>query len=157
MARFRFPRTKYEDDVALNINFKELEQHLNKLYAGVVFDGFIEENLAASQTDLQLQRYIVGTAPLIMPFAGNVLGIGVTSSEARTAGTATFSPFKNGTILPMVATLDATATIRTYATTYSGDMHFVVGDYLDIRVTTTAAWAPTTADVEAYLFVELYR
>ena len=118
--------------------------------------GFGEDNLAASLTDSQLYRNIQGVtaqSPLVVDRTGSIIGIAVASTEARTAGTATFEVFKNGTGIGLTTTLDATDTQYNTATQAGGVDTFVAGDRLDVRVTTDGTWAPTTADVECWIIL----
>lgn len=118
--------------------------------------GFGEDNLAASLTDSQLYRNVQGVEaqiPVVMDRAGDILGIAVASSEARTGGTATFEVYKNGVATGLTVTLDGTNTQYNSATQAAGTDSYVAGDRLDVRVTTDGTWAPTTADVEAVIIV----
>lgn len=117
-------------------------------------EGFGEDNLAASLTDSQLYRNIQGVEaqiPVVMVRPGSIIGISVASSEARTAGTATFEVFKDGTGTGLTTVLNATDT--QYASTTQAESldTFVAGARLDARVTTDGSWAPTTADVEVVI------
>lgn len=113
--------------------------------------GFGEDNLAASLTDSQLYRTIQGVQlqiPTVTTHAGSIIGISVASSEARTAGTATFEVFKNGIGTGLTTVLDATDTQYAFGVQAEGVDTFAAGDRIDVRVTTDGSWAPTTADVE---------
>lgn len=118
--------------------------------------GFGEDNLAASLTNSQLYRNVQGIEaqiPLVMSHEGAIVGLAVASSEARTAGTATFEVYKNGAATGLTAVLDATDTQYASSTQAASLDTFVAGDRLDVRVTTDGSWAPTTADVEAVVSV----
>ena len=80
--------------------------------------GFYDVDLADAQTNAQLTRP-VGVLSIPMAYPGSVIAIQVTSSEARTAGTATFEVFKNGTGTGLTAVLDGTNT-TTKVTTQAG-------------------------------------
>lgn len=117
-------------------------------------EGFGEDNLAASLTNSQLYRNVQGIEaqlPVVMPRAGSIIGLSIASSEARTAGTATFEVYKNGAATGLTAVLDGTDTQYAYAVQAASLDTFVAGDRLDVRVTTDGTWAPTTADVEAVI------
>ena len=118
--------------------------------------GFGEDNLAASLTDSQLYRNVQGVAlqvPVVVSHSGDIIGVTVASSEARTAGTATFEVFKNGTGTGLSVVLDGTDTQYAAAAQATGLDTFASGDRLDVRVTTDGSWAPTTADVEASIVI----
>ena len=117
-----------------------------------VLAGFGENDLAASLTDSQLYRNVQGTQlqiPIVVAHAGDVVGITVASSEARTAGTATFEVFIDGTGTGLTTVLNGTDTQYASNTQAPGSDSFVADNRLDVRVTTDGSWAPTTADVEA--------
>jgi hypothetical protein len=88
-----------------------------------------------------------------MSHEGSIVGIAVASSEARTAGTATFEVYKNGSTTGLTTVLDGTDP-QFASSAQAGSLDtFIVGDRLDVRVTTDGSWAPVTADVEAAISV----
>jgi hypothetical protein len=92
--------------------------------------------------------------PVVLDRAGSVVGISVACTEARTAGTATFTVFHNGATTGFGVTIDATNPQYNSATQASGLDTFAANGRLDVRVTTTALWAPTSADCEATITVQ---
>ena len=127
--------------------------------APAVVDGFTQDNVAASQTNVELARAI-GRWRAVQ--AGSVTGVVATMSEARTAGTLTVTVFKNtglagaaGSSIGLTAVIDGTNTSRK-ATTQAKDLDtFAAGDELWIVVTTDGSWTPTTSDLSAALEVEV--
>lgn len=117
-------------------------------------------NLTASQTNLQLTFDVAGNAQVAagsrikMPYAGIARGSCVSGSAARTAGTATFQIWVNGVDVSATGDAIIDATNTQFVCSTSGTATFVVGDILDIRVTTNAAFAPTTTEYTADLIVE---
>ena len=92
--------------------------------------------------------------PVLMDRAGSVVGLSVACTEARTAGTATFTVFHNGASTGFSLTLDATnprynSTVQAY-----GLDTFAANGRLDVRVTTTASWTPTSTDCEAVITIQ---
>ena len=121
-----------------------------------LIEGFGEDNLAASLTNSQLYRNIQGIEaqlPVVMSRAGSIVGLSVASSEARTAGTATFEVYKDGTATGLTAVLNAIDTQYVDASQAASLDTFVAGNRLDVRVTTDGSWAPATADVEAVITI----
>lgn len=118
-------------------------------------EGWYQNNVPASQTNQVMFRYNGPVAdPYIAPRDGLALSVYVKSNEARTAGTLTATVFKAGVATTLTAVLDATNTTFK-ATKITGELvSFDAGDELDIRITTSAAWAPTTADIRAGFEVE---
>ncbi len=118
--------------------------------------GFGEDDLAASLTDSQLYRNVQGVAtqiPVVMSQEGSIIGISVAASATRSAGTATFEVFKNGTGTGLTTVLDGTDTQYASSAQAPSLDTFAAGDLLDIRVTTDGSWAPTTLEVEAFITI----
>lgn len=121
-----------------------------------VVDGWTQDNVAASQTNVELTR-AVGRFRAVR--AGALTGLVVTSTEARTAGTLTVKVFKNtglagaaGSQLgTLQAVLDGTNTIEHASTQKPQGNGFAAGDELYITVTTDGSWTPTTADIRCAL------
>lgn len=121
-------------------------------------DGWYQENVAASQTDVALTRLATTTeAPTrwIAVRAGSVTGVNVKSNAARAGGTLTIKVFKNGTQLgTLTAVLDGTNTTFKATLQAKDTVTFVAGDELELTLTTDAGWLPVTADVRAALEIE---
>lgn len=119
-------------------------------------DDFFQDNVAANQVAVILTRLGSTGFPTkwIALRAGSITGVAVKTNDARTAGTLTVEPFKNGTGIGLTAVLDGTNTIFKATTQAKDTDTFVAGDEVDIRITTDAGWTPTTADIRAILEVE---
>lgn len=121
------------------------------------FDGWFQDDVAANQSAVALTRFSNGAAFTTKAFpirSGSLVAVWVRSSEARTAGTLTVEVFKNGSTTGLTAVLDGTNTTFK-VTTQAADLDtHVAGDDYDIRITTDASWAPTTADIRAGLEIE---
>ncbi len=108
-------------------------------------------NLAASATNSQLVFDVAGVAQIAagsrikMAFAGTAIGICVTGSAARTAGTATFQVFKNGVDIGASSDAVINGTNTQFVCSTGGTGTLVAGDILDIRVTTDAGFLPTAS------------
>lgn len=121
-------------------------------------DGWYQDNVAASQTDVELTR---ATGRFRAVRAGSVTGVIATASEARTAGTLTVTVFKNtglagatGSTIGLTAVLDATNTSRKATTQAKDTDAFAAGDELYAVVTTDANWLPVTSDLRVALEIE---
>ena len=90
-----------------------------------------------------------------MPFNGIVRGICISGSGARTAGTATFQVFRNGSYIGGGAS-DAVigATSTQFVCSSTGAAVVNAGDILDVRVTTTVAWLPVNLYFTAQIVYE---
>lgn len=118
---------------------------------------FTATNTAAAQTDAPLSgnRWVA-------PRGGSVVGIVGKLNEARTAGTKTFTVFKNtglagatGATIGLTAVIDGTNT-SSKATTQAPNLDtFVAGDEIFPVQTTDGSWAPTTADDLVWIEVEM--
>lgn len=117
---------------------------------------FYQDNVAAAQTAVALANgfgAVIEYAP--MPRSGFIVGLGVYSNEARTAGTLDIKPRINGTALSFSVQLNGTDTtkkiLRIPATLPS---YFAEGARIGAEITTSAGWTPVTADIMAVVFVE---
>ena len=84
---------------------------------------------------------------------GRVSGISIASRQASTAGTATFTIYKNNAAGTLSASLGASAPQFATASQDAGDT-FSAGDQLGIKYTTDASWAPIEAEIVAWLEIE---
>jgi hypothetical protein len=120
--------------------------------------GFGDKDVASNLTNVQLFRVVsdemLASLPVVMDRAGSVVGLSVACTEARTAGSATFTVFHNGATTGFGVTINATNSQFASATQASGTDTFAANGRLDVRVTTTAAWTPTSSDCEAVITVE---
>jgi hypothetical protein len=121
---------------------------------------FVQDNLAASQTDaaLNIQEVAAAAALLIqglsMPWAGSVVGIAIDTSSAATAGSLSVSVTKGGT-KQTATTQTLTTEVAKTAVFQQGAVPFVAGDKLGVKITTSGTWDATTADLAVRVFVLL--
>lgn len=116
---------------------------------------WVQDDVAASQTDVALGLGLAVTrTERIMTRAGSVLGVVVYSNEARTAGTATVEVTINGTGTGLTAVLDGTDTQTAIATQAKDTDAFSAGQRIGVQITTSADWAPTTADLTVEVLIE---
>jgi hypothetical protein len=122
--------------------------------------GFGDKDISAGQSNLQLFRSISdelqAQLPVVMDRAGSVVGMSVACTQARTAGSATFTVFHNGASTGFGATIDGTNTQFNSAAQASGADTFAANGRLDVRVTTSSSpdWQPTSNDCEAVLTIQ---
>jgi hypothetical protein len=121
-------------------------------------DGWYQDNIAASQTNVELTR---STGRFRAARAGSVTGLIATLTGARTAGTATFTVYKNtdlagaaGSALALTAVIDGTNTSRKATTVAKDTLTYAAGDELYVLMTTDSSWAPTTSDVRCAIEIE---
>ncbi len=115
---------------------------------------FIQENVAASQTDVALDLGLASartSLPAVRP--GSITGVVVRSAGARSAGTLTVEPTINGTGTGLTAVLNASNTTAKATTQPACLDAFVAGDALGVKITTDGSWAPTTADITVLIEV----
>jgi hypothetical protein len=87
----------------------------------------------------------------VMPFGGAIVGIGAALSAAASAGSLTLDVTINGVVtgLQLVITTSANGSvIKEY-----GQFRFNAGDTIGVKITTTAGWNGTTADLLATVYV----
>lgn len=94
-------------------------------------------------------------AGYVMPWAYEIVGIGLTSSAARTAGTLTVDATIGGTAQGAQAVLNGTTTNNAYAVIPRGTYNGAAGDKVGCKIT-TASWTPTTADIVVTVWVIAY-
>lgn len=119
-------------------------------------------NVTASLTDTVLSIMSGSSGAdarneFVMPYSGSVVAVTVASNAARTGGTLTVEPRINGTKTTLDGVLDGTNTQYNYATSSKDTTGntFSAGDRIDVVVTTSSAdWAPNTADIVATVVVE---
>ncbi len=120
---------------------------------------FGTQNLAASLNESQLYSVVPDTAYLaiqqgvVMPFRGSVVGLSFKSNAAISTGSATFRVYREATYTD--AALEWTSGSDGYVSFPQAVYGFSAGDELDVRVTTSSAYTPTTNDVTIQLFVVL--
>jgi len=114
-------------------------------------------NTALTDTDLLLANIAGETLSPGMPSAGTVVGISAGASAAPTAGTATLSGHSNGTEFsggPTAVIDSVTNTLESSGlSTSARAITFAKGARLGVSATSTAAWAATTIDIRATLWV----
>lgn len=88
----------------------------------------------------------------VMPWAFEIVGITVSSSEARTAGTLTVDATIDGTVTGLTGVLDGTDTTRDYAKQARNTDVGVAGQRVGVKLT-TASWTPVTADIAVVVYV----
>jgi hypothetical protein len=121
--------------------------------------NFSQASLAAAQSAVALYNQEVDATVLdvigyTMPFAGEVIGVSANLSAAGTAGSVTIVP----TIATTVTT-DPSASITTLVvandTCKRGTNPFAAGAVIGAKVTTSADWNGTTADLQVIVWVLL--
>jgi len=120
---------------------------------------FMQDDVAASQTNVQLgiiqeddaasNQSIAG---VIVPFAGEIVGISYLLSAAATAGTLTIGPTVGGTE-------DANLT-QTVTTATSGSavvprttIPIAAGDEIGVEITSDGSWDGTSSDLAVWVWV----
>ena len=115
--------------------------------------SFLRADLAASQTNLALNVLgYTGETEFTIPFAGVIRRLRVIMSEARIAGTATFTVRKNGVAITVPAVQIINAAVPQFIDAIVDEAlatAFAIGDKLSVVVTTDAGWLPVTSDAIA--------
>lgn len=122
---------------------------------------FMQDALAASQTDVQLLVSEVASAAsnavdgYVMPFEGEIVAITARLSAAATAGTLTVGPTVGGTE-KTDPTLSITTAQSASDTAPRGTSVFAAGDLIGAEITTGGTWDGTTADLVVVVWVLLH-
>ena len=121
---------------------------------------FVQDNVAASQTDVQLniQEVAAAAALLIdgisMPWSGYVVGLSANLSSAATMGSLTIGATLDGTEDANTTQTITTATAAT-AIFPQGKIPFAAGQKLGVEITSSGTWDATTADLAVIVYVLL--
>jgi len=122
---------------------------------------FMQDALAASQTDVQLLVAEVASAASnavdgwVAPFAGEVVAISARLSAAGSAGSVTVGATVDGTE-KTDPTLSITTAQVAYDTAPRGSAQFAAGSLIGAEITTSSDWNGTTADLAVVVWVLLY-
>jgi hypothetical protein len=120
-----------------------------------VFGPFVDEDVAASQTNVQL--IIAGggaNAGIVMPKSGHVIGMLWTLDAAASAGSLTIGVTIDGT-----EDADTVQTVTTAAEGYPTWMisddapAFAAGEQIGVEITSDGSWNGTSSDLAVYLIV----
>ena len=114
-------------------------------FSDAAVTGTVEEEYQAVSGSTLVQAYI-------MPLAGSFVGISISSSSPRTAGTAAYKVYKNNLTVGLSATLDATNTSYAYTMQVIGTDTFAAGDTLNC-VLSSLGFTPTAAGVQIAIIV----
>jgi len=122
---------------------------------------FMQDNVAASQTDVQLLVAEVASAAgnaiagEIVPLAGEIIAISWKLSAAGTAGALSIGPTVGGTEKTALTQAVTTAASGT-AKVPRGTALFAAGDEIGAEITTDGSWDGTTSDLAVWVDVLLY-
>lgn len=123
------------------------EQVYTRRRGAMLFTGWGQSSVSASQTNVTLSRFGVGwQGPLVLPFAGSVTGLLVAMSAQQTAGALTMRVYISGSASGMEAVIDSENRLYVEETAQPGEYGFEAGEPITLRISTTS-WAPTSADV----------
>jgi hypothetical protein len=133
-----------------------------ELPSGIVPYTFGINNLGASATATQLYRMMPGSAAtfaqvgILAMFAGEVVGLGVHSNAAKSAGSASLEVWSTppGGVAAALGAILAWKNASHDMTVFPRNRYaFASGAVLDIRATTDSSYLPTTADLEVVLYI----
>jgi len=136
----------------------EKDGDINSLSAGghKVNFSFFQTNVAANQTAVTIEILgMVGSTVRPVSYAGSILAVLIVTNEARTAGTASVEVFINDVATGLTATLDAGHVAWAYTTQAKDTDAFAAGGWITVKITTSADWAPVTADIVVTVVVEM--
>ena len=125
----------------------------------LVADGWYYDNLGTGVAATEMTRAVGRFRPVR---AGFLLGVIITSTVARTAGTCTATVWKKssglsgaaGATTGLAATLNGTNVGRAATSQDSELDSFIAGDELFVKLESDGSWAPTTADIRVAIEIE---
>lgn len=122
----------------------------------LVFDGWGMDDVAASLGNVAMGRNgSVQQAGLRLGVGGSIRALGVCASEQRTAGSCTVKVYIGGAVTELTAALDGDNRQVVLETADAGEVTFEAEEEITLRVATTGSWGPITADVQAWISVDL--
>lgn len=117
---------------------------------------FGTNDIAISQTDVQLPLFTGNAAGTVMPFAGEIVAVSYMLSANKTAGILTIGPTIAGTEKTALTITAANAASRATKLVHRGTAPFAAGAELGAEVTTDANFLPTgSADLTVTVWVLL--
>lgn len=122
---------------------------------------FMQDNVAASQTDVQLNIAEVASAAtnvidgVVMTWPGEIVGIAWKLSAAGTAGVFTIGPTIGGTEKTALTQTVGTAASG-YAKVARGTIPVAAGDAIGAEITTDGSWDGTSSDLAVWVDVLQY-
>jgi hypothetical protein len=122
----------------------------------LAFGPFMDVDVAASQTDVQLLLCGTGSDSAVMPVAGWVIGISYTLTAAGSAGTLSVGATIDGTEVA-ATTLAVGTTTEGYVIsgTAAASCRFAAGANIGAEITSDGSWNGTTSDLAVFVFVVL--
>lgn len=122
----------------------------------LVFDGWGMADVAAGLGNVALGRFGgLGQGGLRPAVGGSVTALGVQVSEQRTGGSLTVKVFVGGSATDLTAEIDGGARWAALETLPAGEVLFEADEEITVRVSSSGSWAPATADVQAWVVVNL--
>lgn len=143
-----------QERTALAAAYDELARRLNEMCEFHQLT-FYQNLVTANQTNVALLGP-PSTRGYVAAEDGSICSLAVRSDAARTAGSFTIEPRINGTKIGFNLTIDGTNTTVNYDRQDQGIDTFVAGDLIDMVITSTAAWAPVTANIDCSIGIVLF-
>lgn len=117
--------------------------------------SYADDNITTAQAAVAMKNAGSSTVSEIeMPWGGSLTGISINTNESRTAGSMIADPTVNGSVTGLTATLDGTNADHHSSTQAKDTDTFSAGDRIGIKFTSSADWAPVTADHSVTVYVE---
>lgn len=122
----------------------------------LVFDGWGLQDVVAALSNVALGRFGTGWQTGLRPaVGGSVVALGVQMSEQRTGGNCTVRVFVDGSSTGLEAVIDGDARQTEMETRPAGEVLFAAGEEITLRVSTSGSWGPVTADLTAWIIVNM--
>lgn len=138
---------------ALERQAQSLERRSRDEARRMLVDGWRRTDVAASLSASTVNRFAeTADQGFALPFGFAVVGLMVTLNAARSAGTLTAAVYVAGSASGLSLDIDA---VNTQGNVVWGNVWVESLEEVTIRLTTTGAWAPTTADLKAGVFIEV--
>jgi len=116
--------------------------------------NFYQDNVAANQSAVQIETSGALGNAYRMPSDGSILAICIGSSENRSAGTLMAEVYINNVATGLSATISTNIDAASSSQAKDTDS-FSAENAIAVKITTSADWAPTTADIYITIIVEM--
>jgi Right handed beta helix region len=119
---------------------------------------FYRDDIPANTTSSTYPYNNTNDTELVIPSTGRLVGISVKLSTAITAGTISVDPYTNGTLRTGLQIVNADfggGTVATKTIDVDDGVTISAGQRFRVDIVTNATFAPTTADAQITLFIDI--
>lgn len=132
------------------------EKAYQKLNQEKDVSGWTQQNVSAGQSAVTLTRWsLLWVDEIGFANDGSVTAVEVYSTAARTAGDLTIEVYIDGAASGFSVVLDSENTKAARELASIDEFQFSAGESIELKITTSGSWAPTSADIVCTITVAL--